>query len=100
MSDYFEFHPKAQGADRQFSFVVNPHLGPNEFEMRINGKQIVDIPHLYEIICGKYIDTRYVNPPGKPKGAESRYLSVAVSPVYDGVARKLGYKPINGYQHP
>ena len=58
------------------------------------------VPHLFEIIGGLATDARYTSPPGKPKGAESRLFSNVNSSVYEGVARRLGYKPLNGFQHP
>jgi hypothetical protein len=82
------------------SYSVDPHFGPSQVEIKIDNKKMQNVPRHFEMILGKYMDLRYTAYPGKPKGAEQRIFSNANSPVYEGVARNLGYKPLRGFQHP
>nr|CAD2140007.1 unnamed protein product [Meloidogyne enterolobii] len=84
----------------EVNFFTKKYLGPNELEIYIDKKKMKEVPKLYSILGGVASDSRYVSPPGKPKGAEARLFSNQNSPVYEGVARKLGYKPLKGFQHP
>ena len=99
LNEYFDMAYAKEGQKLNMAFGINNFLGPNEFQVTIDKKKM-KVPHLLEMMAGKHIDAKYVSPPGKPKGGESRIFSVEDSPVYNGVARKLGYKPLKGYQHP
>uniref|UniRef100_A0A914I6F8 Aurora kinase n=1 Tax=Globodera rostochiensis TaxID=31243 RepID=A0A914I6F8_GLORO len=57
------------------------------------------IPGDFANIDGVRLDMYYTHPPGRPHGAESRVWSPHDSPVYNGEARKLGYKTRKGFQH-
>ncbi|KAF7635314.1 hypothetical protein Mgra_00005282 [Meloidogyne graminicola] len=100
LREQFELNYIEKGQSLEINFQTKRFLGPNELEIFIDQKKMKTIPKLYEIIGGKASDARYTSPPGKPKGAEARIFSNEDSPVYQGIARKLGYKPLKGFQHP
>ncbi|KAL3124088.1 hypothetical protein niasHT_004677 [Heterodera trifolii] len=88
---------------------VLPFLSPivRPFSAKAGGPNIMKqakgldiIPDDFVNIDGLPVDMRYVHPPGRPHGAQMRIWSPHQSPVYDGVARKLGYKTRKGFQHP
>ncbi|KAL7076893.1 hypothetical protein ACQ4LE_003665 [Meloidogyne hapla] len=100
LRELFELNYLGEAQSLEVDWLTKKYLGPNELEIYIDKKKMRSVPKLYEIIGGVASDSRYTSPPGKPKGAEARLFSNQNSPVYEGVARRLGYKPLKGFQHP
>lgn len=88
-----------EGKKIDVSYSIKTNIDHAGMIIKVDNKKITT-PNFLLSISRKNLDATYVYPPGKPVGNEARLFSNKTSPVYEGYARKLGYKPLNGFQHP